>query len=135
MINPEETTPADGAPFERLVKRVRINIGALVSQDHAYGRWPWSAATRQVDPDMVFEADYYGKHWECRAAGYGNREWLGERGGYGDGAINAFGKNSVTLLDDTFNAVMSRPAGVGSIESYAGDGKEKLHELRMQTRT
>jgi hypothetical protein len=83
-----------------VVKRVRINIGALVGQDHSYGRWPATKDGRAVDHNMEFEAEWRGKWWECRADDFGRRTWLGECGGYGNGSMSVHSLDGVTLLDE-----------------------------------
>ncbi len=112
-MNAEDTTPhAGGSQVERGVRRVRINVGARVSQDMAFGRWPATRVGGDIDPGMEFDAEWNAGvgYWDCRADGYGRRTWLGEGGGYGNGSIFAFGRDSVTLLDDAPNEKGNRPA-------------------------
>jgi hypothetical protein len=109
----DETKPnADAGPVDCKVGRVRINVGAAVAQDMAFGRWPATRAGGDVDPDMVFDAEWNAGvgYWDCRADGYGRRTWKGEAGGYGNGSIFAFGRDSVTLLDDAPNAEVTGAA-------------------------
>jgi hypothetical protein len=112
MTKPEDTTAAAGAPFERPVRRVRINIGALVSRDHKFGRWPAIKNGTDVDADMVFTALRRSNGWECRAFGYGQ---LGQDDSYGNGPIFVIGADGVTVLDEPSNAEVSglstRPPG------------------------
>lgn len=104
-------TAAGASPVDCHVGRVRINLGARVAQDRAFGRWPATRAGEDVDPDMVFDAEWNARfgYWDCRADGYGRRNWLGEEGGYGNGSIFAFGRDSVTLLDGAPTPEVTRP--------------------------
>jgi hypothetical protein len=105
----DENSQAVGARVDRGVGRVRINVGAAVAQDMAFGRWPATRAGSDIDPSMVFDAEWHAgvEYWDCRADGYGRRSWLGEGGGYGNGSIFALGRDSVTLVDDEPNARLS----------------------------
>lgn len=96
----ETLPPAGGSQVDRLVGRVRINVGAYVGQDHAFGRWPYSRGGEDIDPDMVFDAKWDGRCWECRADGHGRKTWLGEPGEYGNGCIYVTKFDGVTMLDD-----------------------------------
>ena len=101
-------------PLEHHVGRVKINVGTLVSQEHGIGRWPATMAREDVDADMVFDAEWMGRYWDCRADGYGRRSWLGETGGYGNGSIFVHAANGVTMLDVPPNADVTggqRPSG------------------------
>jgi hypothetical protein len=80
-------------------KRVRIKVGSFVSQDRATGHWPGTASGVDADPNMIFNAKWSGKYWDCRADGFGARKYLGEEGGYGNGPIFAFGIDSVEIID------------------------------------
>ena len=112
MTTDATQTTAGSSPVECQVRRVRIKVGAIVSQDHAFGRWPATRAGGDVDPDMVFDAEYSGAgYWECRADGHGRRSWMGEEGGYGNGSIYAFGDDAVTVLGDGPNVLVSRQGG------------------------
>lgn len=95
-----QTNDAGSAPLERRVRRVRINVGAPISQDMAFGRWPSTASGEAVDLEMEFDAEWDGRHWNCRADGFGRRAWLCEPGGYGNGSITVLSAGGVTLLDD-----------------------------------
>ena len=101
MTKPEDPTPPAGAPFERPVRRVRINIGALVFQDHGCGRWPATKSGADVDPAMEFAAKWMGNGWDCKAFGYGQ---LGQDKSYGNGSIFVVGEDGVTVLDEPSNA-------------------------------
>lgn len=81
-------------------ENVRINIGASIMQDMAFGRWPATRDGKEVDPDMVFEAEWVANrgYWDCMADGFGRRKWLGEAGGYGNGSIFVLGEDSVTVV-------------------------------------
>jgi hypothetical protein len=100
MINRSKTTPpADEGQPDRIVRRVRINVGATVGQDLDYNRWPITRSGQVVDPAMVFDAEWNGRHWECRANGFGRRTRVGLPSEYGNGALYVFCRDSVTLLD------------------------------------
>lgn len=81
--------------------RVRIKVGALVGQDHAFGRWPWTRDGVDVDQDMVFDAEWDGRWWDCRADGYGRKSWLGDTRGYGNGSIGVMDLDGVEILTAT----------------------------------
>lgn len=87
-------------PKARLVGRGRINVGASVCQDHSYGCWPATASGKHIDPDTIFDVEWDGYMWECIADGFGRRSWLGERGGYGNGAFHVARFSGVTLIGD-----------------------------------
>jgi hypothetical protein len=95
---------------ERTVRRVRINAGEPIMQDHGFTRWPMSAGG-PVDPDTVFDAEWNGRYWDCRADGHGRRTWLNEPGGYGNGSIFVSNLEGVTVLDDApnFNSPATKP--------------------------
>lgn len=99
----DSATPASGSQVQRVVRRVRISVGALVSQDCAFGTWPATADGPDVDPSIIFDAEWMGRWWDCRTNGYGRRSWLGETGGYGNGSIFAYDIDSVTAADDEPN--------------------------------
>ena len=103
----EPVAHAAGSQFERSVRRVRINVGALVSQDHGVGRWPGD----DVDADMEFDAEWNGRWWDCRADGFGRLASRGEPGGYGNGSIFVHDHEGVTLLDDAPHAQVNPPSG------------------------
>lgn len=76
----------------------RIKPGAMMSQDFNYGAWPnCCPPVREYptgeyryeakDPDMVFDVEWNGSHWECRADGYGNLNPTGDALGYGNGSV------------------------------------------------
>lgn len=83
------------------MKRVIINVGAPVSQDHGFGKWPSTKSGEEVDPDMVFDAEWTGRWWECRADGFGRQSWLGETGGYGNGSICVHDINGVRPAEES----------------------------------
>lgn len=76
----------------------RIKVGALVGQDHGYGRWPATKAGEDVDPGMVFDIEPMGQYFGCRADGFGRKTWQGECGGYGNGCITVFSKDDIEFL-------------------------------------
>ena len=94
-----QAQPAGHGPVDRLVRRVRIIPGSLVSQDFGIGRWPATKAGDPIDPDMEFDAEWNFNHWECRSDGYGRRTWLGESGGYGNGSISVHQQDGVEFVD------------------------------------
>ena len=99
--------PAGGTPVERTVRRVRIKVGSLISQDHGVGRWPATQSGQDVRDDMEFDAEWTGKWWDCRADDFGRRAWLGEGGGYGNGSIFVHALDGVELVEDEPNAKLS----------------------------
>jgi hypothetical protein len=93
------TKVAGAGPVEREVRRVRIKVGSMVVQDYACGQWPANRAGADIDPETVFDAEWNGKYWECRADGYGRQSWKGEVGGYGNGSIFVCRRDGVTAVD------------------------------------
>ena len=89
-------------------RRIRINVGATVMQDRRCWAWYATKDGQEIDYDMIFDAEWDGDGWECRADGYGRRSWLGEQGRYGDGRIYVNGRDGVTLLDDAPTAEVTR---------------------------
>jgi hypothetical protein len=81
------------------VKRVKIKVGSRVLQDRSNGIWPSTASAEKVDPDMIFEAKWTGKVWDCVADGFGMLKINGQTGEYGNGSIFAFGIDSVEVID------------------------------------
>lgn len=79
--------------------KAKIKIGASISQDFGYGKWPQCKPVKgqTVDPDTVFDAKWNasGKYWDCRADGFGAMESNGIKGTYGNGSIFVFEKNGV----------------------------------------
>jgi hypothetical protein len=83
----------------------RINIGAGVSHDFSYGKWPFCKAPKShgggyeaQDPDMIFDVEWRGSYWDCRCDGYGRTaKGLGD---YGNGSIFVREKEGVTLIKD-----------------------------------
>ena len=110
MTDTTQTTP-EGHSFERQVLRVRINTGALVSQDRVVGQWPATASGAVVDQDMEFDAEWTGRWWECRADGHGRRSWAGEVGGYGNGSIFVHSLDGVTIVDESQKTTIQRCHG------------------------
>lgn len=83
-------------PLEGLVRLGKIKIGAIVSQDHGIGRWPATRSGDNVNPEMIFEVEWRGSFWDCRADGYG---FHAPRGQYGNGSIFVHDKDGV-IFDD-----------------------------------
>ena len=103
----EQNKPAVLGPVERRVRRVRINVGEPIFQDHGVCRWPMTASGPN-NPGLVFDAEWNGSYWDCRADGHGRRSWLNEPGGYGNGSIFVSNLEEVTALDDAPNVANKR---------------------------
>ena len=77
--------------------KVMIQRGALISQDFAVMHWPdctWPDGQTE-DPDLMFDAEWKGRWWECSRPGFG------ERGGwYGNGSIFVHAKDGVIPCDE-----------------------------------
>lgn len=89
--------------------RGRIITGSPIFQDHHFGKWPiccpprseYAGAEYQYrakDPDMVFDVEWNGRRWECKADGYG---YLSHAGKYGNGSIFVSGRDGVELVTPT----------------------------------
>lgn len=89
--------PAVLGPVQRMVRRVRINAGALVSRDFGVGRWLPPQDSSGAGADIAFDGEWMGMWWVCRADGFGRP------GKYGSGAIFVHDRDGVTLLDDAPN--------------------------------
>ena len=87
----------------------RIKRGAGIFQDHHFGKWPDCCPPRSEyqgeeyqyeakDPDMVFEVEWTGNHWDCKADGYGMLRSHGEAGEYGNGSIFVRDRAGVELV-------------------------------------
>lgn len=76
----------------------RIKKGAMVGQDHSFMRWP--ILRKDADPDTIFDVEWNGKQWVCRADGYGYLRSNGDKGEYGNGAVYVFAFDNVKLLKD-----------------------------------
>jgi len=87
----------------------RIKRGAGIFQDHHFGKWPNCCPPRSEyegeeykyeakDPDMVFEVEWTGRHWDCKADGYGMLRSRGEGGEYGNGSIFVSDPDGVELV-------------------------------------
>lgn len=83
---------------ERIVGRGRIVDGAGVFQDFCFRRWP-QCRTIAKDPAMVFDVEWDGRLWECKADGYGYQRSRGEDGEYGNGSIFVKKFDGVELVD------------------------------------
>lgn len=80
--------------------RVRIKPGAAVSQDFGFGKWPATKSGQDVDVNMIFDAVWDGRFWDCRADGFGARRWEGEAGEYGNGSITVIGMGGVEIANE-----------------------------------
>jgi hypothetical protein len=85
------TTAGSRKPMSSV--KVRINEGTTVSMDFGVSNWPHLPGG-MADVDMVFEANWNGKWWDCRADGYGNP------GKYGSGSIYVHSLDGVRSVDD-----------------------------------
>lgn len=81
-----------------IVGRGRIVEGAGIYQDHHFAKWPQCCPPkseyegeeylyRAKDKNMVFDVEWNGCFWNCRADGYGFMRSRGESGEYGNGSI------------------------------------------------
>jgi hypothetical protein len=98
-MKPETEHNADARlAFEPLVRRGRIKVGTAIFQDHHFGKWPNCLPPKREyegeeyqycakDPDMVFDVQWNGHHWDCKADGYGYLRSRGDAGEYGNGSI------------------------------------------------
>lgn len=85
----------------------KIKIGAGIFQDHHFGKWPQCIPPRSAytsdeykheaaDPDIVFDIEWTGNHWECTADGYGI---LSKDGGeYGNGSIFVSKRDGIEII-------------------------------------
>lgn len=92
----------------------RIKRGAGIFQDHHFGKWPNCCPPKSEyegeeykyeakDPDMVFEVEWTGNHWDCKADGYGMLRVRGEAGEYGNGSIFVSSRDGVELVGSNAN--------------------------------
>lgn len=90
----------------------RIKRGAGIMQDRCFGKWPNCLPPRSEyagekyryeakDPDMVFDVEWTGRYWDCKADGYGMLRVRGEGGEYGNGSIFVHGYDDVYLEGPT----------------------------------
>lgn len=73
---------------------VRIKEGALISHDFCICNWPdcnWPIKYHK-NPYKIFDAEWTGTCWECRADGFGDYH------DYGNGLIFVYGKDNVEEL-------------------------------------
>jgi len=87
--------------------KARIKRGTGIFQDCHFGKWPNCCPPKSEyegreyqyeanDPDMVFEVDWNGHHWVCKAIGYGMRGSHGEA--YGNGSIYVKDQDGIELV-------------------------------------
>lgn len=105
----KDTIAAQG-PLDRGVRgHGRIKLGAPIFQDFHFGKWPnclppeseYEGEKYQYkakDPDMVFEVEWKGRYWDCKADGYGMLRSRGEGGEYGNGTIFVHEIDGVELV-------------------------------------
>ena len=74
----------------------QIVPGTILFQDHGFAIWPIKGA----DVETVFEVEWRGNYWECKADGYGHLRSRGDTGEYGNGSIFVRPELGVTLLPD-----------------------------------
>ena len=83
----------------------RIKIGAKISQDFGFGKWPTCKPPRGSreegiadDPNMVFEVEWINEtpgYWNCVADGFGAMPSNGVVGTYGNGSIYVSDKGGI----------------------------------------
>jgi len=84
----------------------KIKRGAAISHDFRVWYWPECASSAEEyegeeykyeakNPDMVFDVEWTGRYWECKADLYGSDV----PGRYGNGSIFVFGKDNVEIVD------------------------------------
>ena len=94
---------------EKIIGRGRIKEGAGIFQDHHFGRWPaccppeseWVGSSNPYcakDPDMLFDVEWDGRCWVCKADGYGHLKSQGDPGEYGSGSIYVKAFDGVELV-------------------------------------
>ena len=92
--------------------KVRIKVGAMVTQDHAVGHWPSClppAGWGDVDPCMAFEAEQTVRgYWHCKADGFGGGIPGAPPGRYGNGGITVLDADGVEALK-AHNAELTGP--------------------------
>lgn len=112
----KERSDAAKRPLDRIVGRGRIVDGAGIFQDHHFGKWPQCCPPKSdyegeeyqycaKDPAMVFDVEWNGHHWNCKADGYGYLRSRGEAGEYGSGSIFVRAFDGVELV--THNAELT----------------------------
>jgi hypothetical protein len=78
--------------------RGRIKRGSGIFQDHQFSRWPvcltQTGRGEAEDQDMLFNIEWKGSYWECKAFGFG---YEGE--GYGCGSIFVSNIDGVDIID------------------------------------
>lgn len=83
----------------------RIKVGAIIFQDHRSFIWPDCKPPQSeyvnkdydyiaTDPDMVFDVERTGHHWNCKALGYGIQP------DYGNGSIFVSSEDGVVTLEE-----------------------------------
>jgi hypothetical protein len=98
----KQNTKVEQAKLKKLnyQLRGRIKAGALVSQDRAFGCWPFTHRDDNNKVDLVFDIVDKITYYECIADGYGRRSWLGEQGQYGNGSIYVRDKNGIDFIEN-----------------------------------
>lgn len=87
-------------------------VGAEIFQDHHFGKWPQCYPPQKEyqdeeyqcqakNPDMIFDVEWNGSYWKCKADGYGRMRRRGENRGYGSGSIFVLKFDGVELVNPT----------------------------------
>lgn len=82
----------------KIVGKGRIKLGTPIFQDHRFCKWPECCPPESEyhgddyeylakDPYMIFDVEWDGRSWDCKANGYGYHKSLGYNGEYGNGSI------------------------------------------------
>ena len=88
----------------------KIKRGAQTFQDHHFDKWPGCEPPSKEyegepyqylakNPDMLFEARWNGRYWDCKADGYGHLKLYGDNGDYGNGSIYVNGFTNVDIVE------------------------------------
>ena len=79
-----------------------IKVGTGIMQDFHFGKWPNCFPPKRhnnkVNEDMIFDVEWKGNYWDCRADGYGCLSSQGDIGDYGDGSIFVHDKDGVEIV-------------------------------------
>lgn len=78
--------------------------------DHHFGKWPACCPPLSEyegeeyeyiakNPEMIFDVEWNGKFWNCKADGYGYLKSKGDIGVYGNGSIFVTGFDYVEVIE------------------------------------